>query len=241
MPDDCRHFKAVISLTAPALSGAAGGQEALSSWAGRICFSRAWVRDPQAVATLTPSSRCLANLVSHEVSVEDRPLLELGVGNEVFTRTLLGRGIAPGYITLVEWSAEFSMLLRKEFPGFRLFEMDAARISVGAHYPEWKADTVINRLGLLSISACSVAAILENAFECVADCGSFYQFTHGPRCPVPRSVIKNLHLEVRRVGWSMRNLTPESVYRLRRRTPMRIASTANPLIAADNSVRMHAD
>ena len=46
---------------------------------------------------------------------------------------------------------------------------------------------------------------------------SIYQFTYGPRCPVPRAVLERLGLRCRCVGSTLANFPPATVYRIWRR------------------------
>jgi phospholipid N-methyltransferase len=46
---------------------------------------------------------------------------------------------------------------------------------------------------------------------------AIYQFTYGPRCPVPYAVLERLGLRCRRVGSTLANLPPAAVYRFWRR------------------------
>ena len=46
--------------------------------------------------------------------------------------------------------------------------------------------------------------------------GCFYQFTYGPRCPVPRATLDRLDLVAERIGFAWLNIPPASVYRIRR-------------------------
>ena len=57
--------------------------------------------------------------------------------------------------------------------------------------------------------------------------GSFYQFTYGPRCPVPRPILDRLGLKATRVGGTIRNIPPASVYRITRRQPLAIVRRAS--------------
>ena len=65
--------------------------------------------------------------------------------------------------------------------------------------------------------------IVGGAFSLLRAGGAFYQFTYGPRCPVPRPILDRLGLEATRVGGTVRNLPPASVYRISRRKPLEVA------------------
>jgi phosphatidylethanolamine/phosphatidyl-N-methylethanolamine N-methyltransferase len=64
-----------------------------------------------------------------------------------------------------------------------------------------------------------IMAILLGAFGYLRPGGSFYQFTYGPRCPVPRPILDRLGLKARRIGGTVRNLPPAAAYRITRRRP----------------------
>lgn len=51
--------------------------------------------------------------------------------------------------------------------------------------------------------------------------GSFYQFTYGPRCPIPRALLDRLGLKATRIGRALLNAPPAAVYRIWRQAPFR--------------------
>jgi phospholipid N-methyltransferase len=62
-----------------------------------------------------------------------------------------------------------------------------------------------------------VAAILTSSFRKMDSSGSFYQFTYGMGCPVPRRILDHLGLQALRTGGTLPNLPPASVYRIQRK------------------------
>ena len=68
-------------------------------------------------------------------------------------------------------------------------QMDATQLTHTPLFDEAALAAVVSGLPLLSIPAHSVEAILAGAFAYLRPGASFYQFTYGPRCPVPRAVI----------------------------------------------------
>jgi len=185
-------------------------------------FVRSWASDPLRVAAIAPSGAALARLITRDLQPSHAPVLELGAGTGVFTRAIIGRGIDPAELTLVEFGEEFAALLRDRFPQARVVQGDASRISASVLFPGAKAGAVVSGLGLLSMSPRMVVAILAKAFDCLRADGAFYQFTYGPRCPVPRPILDRLGLKAQRIGGTMRNLPPASVYRISRRAPQRL-------------------
>jgi phosphatidylethanolamine/phosphatidyl-N-methylethanolamine N-methyltransferase len=189
--------------------------EALSS-NETIGFFRAWLRDPLRVAAVAPSSRALARLITAEISGRTGPVIELGPGTGAFTRALLARGVGAEDLVLVEAGADFAEALRLRFPAVRTLCMDAARLRTVAPFGERPVGAVVSGLPLLSMAPRQVFAILKGSFRRMAPEGAFYQFTYGPRCPVPPDVLHRLGLEAHRVGRTLANLPPAAVYRIRR-------------------------
>ncbi|MFC4732238.1 class I SAM-dependent methyltransferase [Salipiger abyssi] len=180
-------------------------------------FFQAWFKDPLRVAAVAPSGRSLAKLITSEIDVVHAPVLELGPGTGVFTRALLDRGLAQKDLTLIEFGQEFAILLEQRFPTARVVQANAASLSKLQLFPHASVGAIVSGLGLLSMSPRMVIAILQGGFAYLRPQGAFYQFTYGPRCPVPRPILDRLGLKARRIGGTMFNVPPASVYRITRR------------------------
>ncbi|MFN3525443.1 MAG: class I SAM-dependent methyltransferase [Paracoccus sp. (in: a-proteobacteria)] len=185
-------------------------------------FIRTWAADPLRVAAVAPSGAALARIITSEITPAHGPVLELGPGTGVFTRALIDRGVDPADLTLIEFGPEFAAILTQRFPQARVLHADAARISGPVLFPGAKAGAVVSGLGLLSMRPRTVVAILANAFDCLRADGALYQFTYGLRCPVARPILDRLGLKAKRIGGTMLNLPPASVYRISRRAPRRL-------------------
>jgi len=181
-----------------------------------VSFFRAWMAAPLTVASVTPSSTALADLITSEISADTGPVIELGPGTGVFTRALGRRGVRDRDLTLIETGHDFARMLRLRFPDARVLEMDAARIGQDGLFPAIPAGAVVSGLPLLSMPPRKVMAILKASFRRLGPDAAFYQFTYGPRCPVPRRILARLGLESARIGGTLRNLPPAAVYRIRR-------------------------
>lgn len=180
-------------------------------------FFRAWIANPLRVAAVAPSGETLARLMTHEISAEHGPILELGPGTGVFTRALLARGVSEHDLTLVEYGQDFVPMLQDRFPEARILTMDAAKLGHLDLFGQALAGAVVSGLPLLSMSPRKITAILSGAFRHVRRGGAFYQFTYGPVCPVPRPILDRLGLKAKFVGRTVRNLPPAAVYRITRR------------------------
>ena len=191
-------------------------------------FLRSWAADPLQVAAIAPSGAALARLITREIGPAHAPVLELGPGTGVFTRALVDRGLDSANLTLVELCKDFAPHLAERFPSARVVHADASRIVPRLLFPDSDAGAVISGLGLLSMPPRTVMAILANAFDCLKPDGHVYQFTYGPRCPVPRPILDRLGLKARRIGGTWANLPPASVYRISRRAERRLPARTRP-------------
>lgn len=172
-------------------------------------FFRAWLRAPLQVAAVAPSGRALAGLMTSEVSGDTGPVIELGPGTGAFTRALLSRGVRQEDLALIEFGSEFAAALHFRYPRARTLWMDAARLRTVVLFDGRPAGAVISGLPVLSMPPRKVVAILSGAFRKLRSDGALYQFTYGPRCPVPRAVLDHLGLEADRIGGTLANLPPK--------------------------------
>ena len=189
-------------------------------------FMRAWLRAPRRMGALAPSGSTLARMITAHINHLDGPVIELGPGTGVFTRALLARGVPPHRLALIEADATFATALTKRFPQTRVLSMDAARLGhTQPLFGDERASAVVSGLPLLSMPQEQVAAIIRGTFERqLRDDGVFYQFTYGPRCPLPANLLQLLDLEATRIGRVLLNLPPASVYRISRRQRASVAA-----------------
>lgn len=180
-------------------------------------FLRAIGSDPSQVGAIAPSGPALARLITSELGSHSGPIVELGPGTGVFTQALLDQGVREKDLTLIECCPDFATLLRERFPAARVLQMDASRLHRQSELPHNSIGAVVSGLPLLNLSPAKVLTLLRGAFRCMHPRGAFYQFTYGPRCPVPRTCLDRLHLESTCLGRTFANLPPAAVYRVSRR------------------------
>jgi phospholipid N-methyltransferase len=181
-------------------------------------FFRSWLSSPQRVGAISPSSDALAELITREITPATGPVIELGPGTGVFTSKLLERGVRAQDLTLIEYGSEFVSVLQLRFPGVRVLWMDASRLAAAKIAEPGSVGAFVSGLPLLTMSARKVIGIMSGAFHYLRPNGVFYQFTYGPRFPVSRKTLDRLGLQATRVGGTIRNLPPATVYRVTRRT-----------------------
>ncbi len=179
-------------------------------------FFRLWLKNPLAIAALSPSGRQLAGLMVRGIDASTHRVVELGGGTGVFTRAILDAGLPPERLMVVELDRTLHQHLSQQFPAVRVAHGNAAKLVELAHSEQFaepgEVSVVVSGLGLLSMSRSLQEAILGSAMRMLAPGGRFIQFTYGPACPVPRSVLGNLGLDARRVGFALWNAPPASVY-----------------------------
>lgn len=193
-----------------------------------LTFFREWLRNPFAMAAVSPSGRQLASLMMEQLPEDAQRVIELGGGTGAFTRALLEHGIQPRNLIVVELNEALHHYLRERFPGVQVVRGDARgvheiarRCGLGGGA---KVDAVISGLGLLSMSRSSQRDILRSAFEVLSPRGRFIQFTYGPFSPVPRELLDELHLKSHRAGTAWRNMPPANVFVYQRRKSRKVES-----------------
>ena len=182
-------------------------------------FFRAWLVNPLRVAAIVPSGQALAQAITAEISAETGPVIELGPGTGSFTRALLRRGVREDDLALIEYGSEFAATLQLRYPRAHTIWMDASRLHAVQLFGGRQAGAVVSGLPVLSMPPRKVIAILDGAFAKMRPGGAFYQFTYGPVCPIPRALLDRLGLKAMRIGGTLANVPPASVYRIRQRQP----------------------
>jgi phosphatidylethanolamine/phosphatidyl-N-methylethanolamine N-methyltransferase len=179
-------------------------------------FFRQWLKNPLAIAAISPSSRQLARRMVAELPIGTRRVVELGGGTGVFTQALLDHGIAPPDLMVVELNEELHHHLRRRFPGAHVVCADARDLPDVARktgfVDDAPVDAVISGLGLLSMPRATQQSIVEAAFAVMQPEGRLIQFTYGPASPVSKEVLESLDLNARRGNVAWWNMPPATVY-----------------------------
>ncbi|WP_242124606.1 methyltransferase domain-containing protein [Sphingobium sp. Sx8-8] len=180
-------------------------------------FLAAWVSKPRQTASVVPSSRYLARLMVEHINPDDGRVLELGGGTGVFTRAILGTGLPPEKLEVVEINPAFARGLRRHFPQVSVLETPAQIVSASAAGEPGEYQAVISGLPLLAMDRQMHADILSESFRMLRPGGGFIQFTYSMRPPVSREILDALDLDVVRVGQTVRNFPPATVFRFFRK------------------------
>lgn len=179
-------------------------------------FFRQWLKNPRATAALAPSSRQLARRMVAELPPGATRVVELGGGTGVFTRALLDHGIVSENLLVLELNPELAALLRQRFPDVRVVNGDArdlVDLTAQAGYAiDGGVDAVVSGLGFLAMPRPIQLAILRAILAVLGPDKPLIQFTYGPSSPLPRDLLDELDLKVRRASTIWLNVPPATVY-----------------------------
>jgi phosphatidylethanolamine/phosphatidyl-N-methylethanolamine N-methyltransferase len=182
-----------------------------------LSFFLAWLANPRRIGAIAPSSAALAGAITADLTAASAPVIELGPGTGVFTRSIIARGIPEHRLALIEYDAAFIDKLQRDFPRAHVHRMDATRLRHLELFDGERAGAVVSGIPLLLMPAKKVIALLQGAFERLRPDGAFYQFTYGPDAPIRSPILDRLGLTATRIGGTLANVPPAAVYRLRRR------------------------
>lgn len=181
----------------------------------RLVFLREWAAAPLQMASVTPSSKSLARLMTAGLGPESGPVIELGPGTGVFTRAMLERGLAEEDLALIELNRPLAEQLERRYPKAQVHCMSAGDLA-NKNVFESGAQTIVSGLGILSMPDPLVEQILTGILHHLRPGGAYIQFTYGPTCPLSRATREKFGITSERVGGTVRNFPPASVYRMTR-------------------------
>ena len=152
-----------------------------------VRFIRTWLEKPLALGAVTPSSRALARTMAGYVDpAVTGPVIELGPGTGPITEALIGQGIDPLRLVLVEFDATFCRLLRARFPKATVVQGDAYSLKpLLAGMLREPAAAVVSGLPLFTKPLKMRLRLLFEAFGLMATGAPFIQFTYNAVPPLP--------------------------------------------------------
>ena len=196
-----------------------------------LTFLREWVRNPLRTASVFPSGKALANLLTTGLGPQTGRVIELGAGTGAITSAILSLGVEASRLTLVEINPDFVAHLRRAFPGVTVIQ--AAAENLNDVLPPHDDPTagpigaVISGLPFMTLPPRTTRRILASAFSLMCpngeSGGNFSLFTYGPKVPIAPRILHDLHLTATRRGFALGNIPPASVYAL-----SRVQSEASP-------------
>lgn len=179
-----------------------------------LVFFSKWLKSPLQVASVTPSSARLARAMAAALPGHEGLVVELGAGTGPVTRALLGSGVPPEHLVVVERDLHFCRMLSRRFPGVTVidgdaFELESLITGMGSSLP---VRAVVSGLPLVPMRAAAQANLLGQAMALTGGAGPFVQFSYGLVSPVKKPVEQALELIPRCVAQVWRNVPPAKVW-----------------------------
>jgi phosphatidylethanolamine/phosphatidyl-N-methylethanolamine N-methyltransferase len=180
-----------------------------------VRFFRGWMTRPKAVGSVIPTSSFTARRMASVVEpASGLAVLETGPGTGVITKAILERGVAPENLYALEFSPEFALHLRRNFPKVNVIEGDAFDLDGSLPDTAPKAfDCVISGIPLLNFPVERRVAYLESLLSRIAPGRPVVQLTYGPKSPVPPGLG---NYTVEHFDFVIRNLPPTQLWVYRR-------------------------
>ncbi len=159
-------------------------------------FFKTWVEKPLTTGAVSPSSPALARAMARYVDPKDSgPVIELGPGTGPMTEALIRRGIEPKRLILIEYNADFAGRLARRYPEARVINGDAYALArLAAPLLGEPAAAVVSSLPLLTKPEAKRLALLNAAFDLMAEGRPFIQFTYAVVSPIPKKFGKDTAL-----------------------------------------------
>lgn len=181
-----------------------------------LLFFKRWMANPLVMASIVPSSASLARAIARNVRREtDELVVEFGGGTGSVTRTLLESGVPAPRLFSVEIDPLLAAYLRREFSDVHILEGDVRNIR------EMLPPLVVGKIGTVVVGIPMVLLpweaqreIVDEIFAIMPKGRHFLAFTYSVGAPLK---YKELGLNVRRVGFTLANAPPASVWAFTKR------------------------
>lgn len=180
-----------------------------------VRFFKGWMDGPKAVGSVVPTSSVTARRMASVINpASGLPVLELGPGTGVITRAILKRGVKPGNLWSIEYSADFVGQLRRDFPEVNVVHGDAFDLETTlGDNRAMMFDSVISAVPLLSFPVERRIAIVEDMMRRMPPGRPMVQITYGPLSPVP---ARRGNFTIEHHDFVFRNFPPAQLWIYRR-------------------------
>jgi len=180
-----------------------------------VRFIRSWFGKPLTTGAVTPSGRALARTMAAYID-GSRPgqIIELGPGTGPVTEALLGQGVEPSRLVLVEFEPTFCRLLRARYPAATVVQGDAYALKpLLREVLQEPAAGVVSGLPLFTKPLRMRLRLLFEAFALMSPGAPFVQFTYNAVAPIPKR-LERVSVEASERVWM--NIPPARVWVYRR-------------------------
>ena len=182
-----------------------------SRFSDEIRFLSDLKRQPKAVGAIWPTGQIMARRMASIVNPSSGlPVLELGPGTGVITHAILERGLQPGLLHAVEYSASFASELRLRFPSIHVHQGDAFNLqeTLGEH-ADLRFDCAVSALPLLNFPVAMREPLIGDLLSRMSPGRPLIQFSYGPFAPVPARAGQ---WSVERYDFVLRNIPPARLW-----------------------------
>ena len=181
----------------------------------KVRFLRSWFEKPLLIGAVMPSGKALARKMAGYVDVNAAgPVIELGPGTGPVTEALIGRGVDPARLILVEFDPGFCDLLRARFPKVTVVQGDAYSLRrTLAETLKEPASALVSSLPLMTKPVKTRLQLVSEAFTLMKPNSPFIQFTYAAVSPVPTD-LEGLSVDSSERIWL--NVPPARVWVYRR-------------------------
>ena len=178
-------------------------------------FFKGWIDRPRTVGSIVPTSSVTARRMASIIDTKSGlPVLEVGPGTGVITKAILGRGVKPSDLYVVEYSSDFVGHLRRNYPDVNVIEGDGFNLdqTLGDKH-DMEYDCVVSGVPLLNFPVQRRVAYLENLLKRIPHGRPVVQLTYGPKSPIPPGfgdyTVEHFH-------FILRNIPPTQLWLYRR-------------------------
>lgn len=185
-------------------------------------FFRGWIDKPRAVGSIVPTSSFTARKMASVIDTQSGlPALEVGPGTGIITKYILKHGVRPQDLYAVEYSHDFVVHLRRNFPGVNVVEGDAFNLgetlakALGDKAPK-QFDSVVSGVPLLNFPVPQRVKYLESLLDRIPHGRPVVQLTYGPKSPIPPGLGD---YTVEKFDFILRNIPPTKLWIYRRGRP----------------------
>ncbi|QCG96626.1 phospholipid methyltransferase [Azospirillum sp. TSA2s] len=186
-------------------------QTAPASLSESWLFFRRWLADPWAMGSVALSSPALRRRITREIRCEpDEVVVEFGGGTGPITAAILESGIPADRLYSFEIDRDLARHLRARCPAVTVIADDCRKA------PELLGEALCGKVGTVVIGIPMITfplefqrEVLDATFRILRPGGRFLLYSFMPHSPLNRGALR---LKGERLGFTLRNLPPASVW-----------------------------
>lgn len=174
-------------------------------------FFQRWMANPLSMGSITPSGPGLRKLIGeHLICGSDEIIVEFGAGTGAITRALLDSGIPGDRIYSFEIDRELASYVSGVFPDVNVVNGDCRKVEdlLGPDLVG-RVGTVVIGIPMVTLPMSMQQEIVDATFRVLPKGRRFILYTYMLHSPLNRDA---LNIKGRRLGWTMGNIPPASVW-----------------------------